>query len=42
MQSVTVSDRLIERFKLMEVYESKFRVDAHSQANWAGRLLIND
>ena len=28
MQSVTVSDRLIERFKLMEIYESKFRVDA--------------
>ncbi len=28
MQSVTVSDRLIEQFKLMEAYEEKFRVDA--------------
>ena len=28
MQSVTVSDRLIERFKLMEAYGSKFRIDA--------------
>ncbi|PXW97062.1 capsule polysaccharide export protein KpsE/RkpR [Sphaerotilus hippei] len=28
MQSATVSDRLIDRFKLMEVYAAKFRVDA--------------
>ena len=28
MQSVTVSDRLIAQFKLMEVYDSKFRADA--------------
>ena len=28
MQSVTVSDRIIEEFKLMAVYESKFRQDA--------------
>ena len=28
MQSVTVSDRLIERFKLMDVYESKYKMDA--------------
>lgn len=28
MQSVTISDRLVERFKLMEVYGAKYRVDA--------------
>jgi capsular polysaccharide biosynthesis protein len=28
MQSVTVSDRLVDQFKLMDVYASKFRVDA--------------
>ena len=28
MQSVTVSDRLVDQFKLMDVYEAKFRVDA--------------
>lgn len=28
MQSVTVGDRIIDRFKLMQVYESKFRADA--------------
>lgn len=28
MQSVTVSDRIIEEFKLMAVYEAKFRQDA--------------
>lgn len=28
MQSVTVSDRLIDRFKLMEVYDVKYRMDA--------------
>ena len=28
MQSVTVSDRLITQFKLMEVYDSKYRADA--------------
>jgi uncharacterized protein involved in exopolysaccharide biosynthesis len=37
MQSVTVADRLVDRFKLMQVYEAKFRVvarkdlAAHSQ-----------
>lgn len=31
MQSVTVSDRLIAQFKLMEVYDSKFRVDARKE-----------
>ena len=28
MQSVTLSDRIVDHFKLMDVYESKFRVDA--------------
>jgi uncharacterized protein involved in exopolysaccharide biosynthesis len=28
MQSVTVSDRIVDQFKLMDVYEEKFRVDA--------------
>lgn len=28
MQSVTVADRLVDKFKLMEVYDTKFRVDA--------------
>lgn len=28
MRSTTVADRLIDEFKLMEVYEAKFRVDA--------------
>ena len=28
MQSVTVSDRIVDQFKLMEVYDAKFRVDA--------------
>lgn len=31
MQSVTVSDRLIEQFKLMEAYEVKYRVDARKK-----------
>jgi len=30
MQSATVADRLIDRFKLMDVYEAKFRVDART------------
>jgi uncharacterized protein involved in exopolysaccharide biosynthesis len=28
MQSATVSDRIVDQFKLMEVYEAKYRVDA--------------
>jgi uncharacterized protein involved in exopolysaccharide biosynthesis len=28
MQSVTVSDRIVDQFKLMDVYEAKFKVDA--------------
>ena len=31
MQSVTVSDRIVEQFKLMEVYDEKFRVDARKR-----------
>lgn len=31
LQSVTVSDRIVEQFKLMEVYEAKFRVDARKE-----------
>ena len=31
MQSVTVSDRLIERFKLLETYELPMRVDARNE-----------
>lgn len=40
MQSVTVSDRLIERFKLMEVYESKFRVDAQKDLSKNVRISL--
>jgi len=28
MQSTTVTDRLIDRFKLMTVYDAEYRVDA--------------
>ncbi len=31
MQSTTVSDRMIERFKLLEVYDEEFRVDARKE-----------
>ena len=31
MQSVTVSDRLIDQFKLLEVYDAKYRVDARNE-----------
>lgn len=40
MQSATVSDRLIERFKLMEVYESKFRVDARKALSSSVRISL--
>jgi capsular polysaccharide biosynthesis protein len=40
MQSVTVSDRLIERFKLMEAYESKFRVDARKVLSGNVRISL--
>lgn len=31
MQSVTVSDRLIDQFKLMSVYDEKYRIDARKE-----------
>src|SRR5574337_1471632 len=31
MQSVTVSDRIIDRYKLMAVYDVKYRVDARKE-----------
>lgn len=31
MQSATVSDRIVDQFKLMEVYEQKYRVDTRKQ-----------
>ncbi len=40
MQSVTVSDRLIERFKLMEAYDSKFRVDARKELSRNVRIAL--
>ena len=40
MQSVTVSDRLIERFKLMEAYDSKFRVDARKELSKNVRIVL--
>ena len=40
MRSVTVSDHLIERFKLMDVYESKFRVDARNDLNKNVRISL--
>jgi uncharacterized protein involved in exopolysaccharide biosynthesis len=39
MQSVTVSDRIIDRFKLMEVYDAKYRRDARKEL--ASRLMFN-
>lgn len=39
MQSVTVSDRVIEQFKLMTLYDAKFRVDARKEL--AGNVRIN-
>jgi len=40
MQSATVSDRIIDRFKLLEVYESEFRVDARKELSKNVRILI--
>lgn len=40
MQSVTVSDRLIERFKLQEVYDSKLRMDARKTLLGNVRILL--
>jgi len=38
MQSVTVSDRIVEQFKLMSVYDSKLKVDARREL--ASRVRI--
>ena len=40
MQSTTVSDRLIDHFKLMGVYESQFRVDARKVLASRARFAI--
>lgn len=40
MQSTTVEDRLIERFKLMEVYEAKFKADARKALELNSRISI--
>lgn len=39
MQSITVSDRIVDAFKLMEVYEAKYRVDA--RRDLANNVHIN-
>lgn len=39
MQSVTVADRIIDEFKLMDLYEAKFRQDARKQL--ASNVRIN-
>ena len=40
MQSVTVSDRIVDQFKLMEVYDAKFRVDARQRLNSNVRMAL--
>lgn len=40
LQSATVSNRLIDRFKLMELYEAKFRVDAQKQLQKNVRISV--
>ena len=40
MQSGTVSNRLIDQFKLMDVYESKFRVDARKELATNVRIAL--
>lgn len=39
MQSVTVSDRIVDRFNLMAIYKADLRVDARSSL--AGRVRVN-
>ncbi|NQW93518.1 MAG: lipopolysaccharide biosynthesis protein [Polaromonas sp.] len=41
MQSVTVSDRLIDQFKLAEVYDAKYRVDARTELAQNVRISLN-
>lgn len=40
MQSTTVADRLIDRFKLMAVYEAKYRVDARKELAGSVRISV--
>lgn len=40
MQSVTVSDRLIEQFKLLDVYGEKYRVDARHELGKNVRIAL--
>lgn len=40
MQSVTIADRLIDLFKLMEVYEADFRIDARAELKSKVRFSI--
>ncbi|MDO9072842.1 MAG: Wzz/FepE/Etk N-terminal domain-containing protein [Rubrivivax sp.] len=40
MQSVTLSDRIVDHFKLMDVYEAKFRVDARKALAANVRIVL--
>ncbi len=40
MESVTVSDRLVDQFKLMSVYDAKFRVDAREELARRARISV--
>lgn len=40
MQSVTVSDRIIDRFKLMEVYKADYRMEAYEELAERVRIAI--
>ena len=40
MQSVTVSDRIIEQFKLMEEYDQKYRIEARKELATNVRMTI--
>lgn len=40
MQSATVSDRIIEQFKLLDVYDEKFRVDARKTLARNVRMIV--
>ena len=41
IQSVTVLDRLLDRFELIKVYESKFRVDARKELAGNSRVTLS-
>lgn len=40
MQSATVSDRLVDSFQLMQVYDAKFRIDARKQLAQNVRIAV--